>query len=195
MILTAREVYDTIIRMNKEGGLMTPLNALGVTAQTTHETGNYQHTCGEGNYNLGGIKCSRNWMDGRIPWSTKKCLSLKTQEFSGGQFADYKLGFRWYDSLETYLKDHARLISLFYPVSKANVGNPWGYIAGLQGKWATGPLYYQGLTKAVIMLAPHLWNMDWSLELKSYLVDAEEQGVLTRAMSEYIRGKLGYGRP
>ncbi len=192
MFLTAHEVHETVLRMNQKGSLMTPLNALGVTAQTAHETGNYHHTCGAENFNLGGIKCSRNWLDGRIPWSTRKCIALNTQEFSGGKYDDYKLQFRFYDSLETYLKDHARLISLFYPVSKANVGNPWGYIAGLQGKWATSPSYYQGLTRMIITLAPQLWDIDWRLELKAYLIDAEEQGVLTSAMSDYIRERLSW---
>jgi hypothetical protein len=190
MFLTAREVYETVLQMNRDGSLMTPLNALGVTAQTAHETGNYYHTCGSENFNLGGIKCTRNWLDGRIPWSTRKCLCLKTQEYVGGKYADYKLAFRWYDSLETYLKDHARLISLFYSVSKANVGNPWGYIAGLQGKWATSPYYYQGLTRMTISIAPDLLGFDWRLALKASLYEAVKRGVVPRVMEEYVRERL-----
>jgi len=187
---TAQDVFEAIKMMNKGGQLMTPLNALGVTAQTSHETGHYVHTCGHGNYNLGGIKCSKNWLDGRIPWSTRKCVNLQTQEYSGGQFADYKLSFRFYDSLETYLKDHARLIHLFYPVSKANVDNVWGYIAGLQGKWATSPYYYQGLTRMVVRLAPDLLGFNWRIALIASLHEAVLRKTIPLVMREYVEARL-----
>lgn len=187
---TAQDVFEAIKMMNKGGQLMTPLNALGVTAQTSHETGHYVHTCGKGNFNLGGIKCSQNWLDGRIPWSTRKCVNLQTQEYSGGQFSDYKLAFRFYDSLETYLKDHARLIHLFYPVSKANADNVWGYIAGLQGKWATSPYYYQGLTRMVVRLAPDLLGFNWRIALIASLHEAVLRKTIPLVMREYVEARL-----
>jgi len=190
-MLTAREVYETINIMNKiEGSLSTPLNALGVTAQTWHETGGYRHTCGRNNVNLAGIKCSSNWLNGAIPWSTKRCVTLKTQEFVGGKFSDFKLAFRWYDSLETYLKDHARLIDLYYPVSKANADCVWGYVAGLQGKWATSPAYFQSLVKAVLRLAPELLESDWRERLKNAFVCAVQRNVLSPAQTALLHNSL-----
>ncbi len=190
-MLSAREVYDTINRMNKiEGSLSAPLNALGVACQTFHETGNYRHTCGDDNTNLGGIKCSSNWLDGRIPWSTRRCVTLKTQEFYNGKFGDYKLGFRWYDSLETYLKDHARLIDRFYPVSKANADCVWGYVAGVDGKWATSPAYFSSLVKAVVRLAPTLLEDDWHERLKNAFICAVQRNVLTPAQTALLHNTL-----
>jgi hypothetical protein len=189
--LTALEVYETIGRMNKSGGLSAPLSMLGVTAQTFHETGNYKHTCGKDNFNLAGVKCSANWLDGRIPWSTRRCTDpLKTQEFVSGKYGDYKLTFRWYDSLETYLKDHARLINLYYPVSKANADCVWGYVAGLQGKWATSPAYFQSLVKAVIRLAPELLEYDWHERLKNAFICAVQRNVLSPAQTALLHNSL-----
>ena len=190
MSLTAREVYDTIGRMNREGSLSTPLNALGVTAQTWHETGGYRHTCGKDNTNLAGIKCSSNWLNGSIPWSTRKCVSLKTQEFTGGAFKDFKLAFRWYDSLETYLKDHARLIALYYPVSRDNADCVWGYIAGLQGKWATSPNYFRSVSGAVLKMAPGLIGADWWERLKASYLEAVRRNVLTADMKAYLHSRV-----
>jgi len=188
-MLTTREVYDTINQMNKEGALACALSSLGVTAQTWHETGGYRHTCGQDNTNLAGIKCSDNWLDGRIPWSTRRCITLKTQEFYNGKFGDYKLGFRWYDSLETYLKDHARLINLYYPVSRANADCVWGYVAGLYGKWATGPNYDRSVSKMVIQLAPELLD-DWQDRLRNAFKEAVRRNVLTPSMKAYLADVL-----
>ena len=188
--LTAREVYDTIGRMNREGSLSTPLNALGVTAQTWHETGGYRHTCGKDNTNLAGIKCSSNWLNGSIPWSTRKCVTLRTQEFVGGKFSDYRLAFRWYDSLETYLKDHARLIALYYPVSRDNADCVWGYIAGLQGKWATSPAYFRSVSTAVLNLAPGLLGTDWKERLKASYIEACRRDVLKPEMKAFLHSRV-----
>jgi len=188
-MLTAREVFETITGI--QGSLATPLNPLGVTAQTAHETGLYKHTAGQGNTNLGGIKCSSNWLDGRIPWSTRRCTEpIRTQEFVNGKFGDYKLRFRWYDSLETYLKDHARLIDLFYPVSKANADCVWGYVAGLQGKWATGPNYFNSVSTMVLRLAPELLGDDWHDRLKASYIEAVRRGVLSPHMKAILHGKV-----
>lgn len=190
-MLTAREVYDTINRMNKiEGSLSTPLNALGVACQTYHETGNFRHTCGKNNTNLAGIKCSSNWLNGTIPWSTRKCVSLKTQEFVGGKYSDFKLAFRWYDSLETYLKDHARLIALYYPVSRDNADCVWGYIAGLQGKWATSPAYFRSVSTAVLKLAPGLLGTDWQERLKASYIEACQRDVLKPEMRAFLHSRV-----
>lgn len=190
-MLTAREVYDTINRMNKiEGSLDAPLNSLGVAAQTWHETGGYRHTCGQNNTNLAGIKCSANWIDGRIPWSTRKCVTFKTQEFVGGKFSDFRLAFRWYDSLETYLKDHARLIDKFYPISKANADCVWGYVAGLQGKWATSPNYFKSVSLAIIKLSPELLGEDWHDKLKASFICAVQRDVLKPDMKAFLHSKV-----
>lgn len=189
-MLTAKTVYETILEMNRGGGLACPLSPLGVTAQTWHETGAYRHTCGKNNTNLAGIKCSSNWLNGSIPWSTRKCVSLKTQEFTGGAYKDFKLAFRWYDSLETYLKDHARLIDRFYPVSKANADCVWGYVAGLQGKWATSPAYFQSLVKAVLRLAPELLESDWRERLKNAFICAVQRNVLNPAQTALLHNSL-----
>jgi flagellum-specific peptidoglycan hydrolase FlgJ len=190
MNLTPAEVFEKILQMNREGGLMAPLNALGVTAQTCHETGWYKHTGGDGNFNLGGIKCSDNWLDGRIPWSTRQCRSLKTQEFVNGKFGDYRLAFRWHDRLETYLKDHARLIALFYPVSRDNADCAWGYVAGVHGKWATGPSYFQSVGQMVIRLAPELVGADWMAKLQNSFAEAERRGVLSPNQRSFLRSRL-----
>ena len=189
-MLTAREVYDTILEMNRGGGLACPLSPLGVAAQTYHETANYRHTCGKDNINLAGIKCSSNWLNGSIPWSTRKCVSLKTQEFTGGAYKDFKLAFRWYDSLETYLKDHARLIDRFYPVSKANADCVWGYVAGLYGKWATSPAYFKSVSTAVLRLAPDLLGEDWHDKLKASFITACQRNVLKPDMKAYLHSRL-----
>ena len=189
-MLTARIVYDTITEMNgTQGALACALSPIGVVAQTCHETGFYHHTCGQDNTNLGGIKCSANWLDGRIPWSTRRCVTLSTGEFYNGKMGTYKLGFRWYDSLETYLKDHARLINLFYPVSKANADCVWGYVAGLYGKWATGPNYDRSVSKMVIQLAPELLD-DWQDRLRNAFKEAVRRNILTPSMKAYLADVL-----
>lgn len=189
-MLSAREVYDTIVRMNREGNLSTPLSPLGVTAQTWHETGGYRHTCGKNNTNLAGIKCSKNWLDGSIPWSSRKCISLKTQEYTGKGFQDFNLAFRWYDSLEQYLKDHARLIDKFYPVSKANADCVWGYVAGLQGKWATSPAYFRSVSTAALKLAPGLLGTDWKERLKASYIEACRRDVLKPEMKAFLHSMV-----
>ena len=191
-MLTARIVFDKITEMNGvQGALACPLNPIGVTAQTYHETGAYHHTCGKDNVNLAGVKCSANWLDGRIPWSTRRCTDpLKTQEFVSGKYGDYKLTFRWYDSLETYLKDHSRLINLYYPTSKANADCVWGYVAGLYGKWATSPAYFQSLVKAVIRLAPELLEDDWHERLRNAFICAVQRNVLTPAQTALLHNSL-----
>ena len=189
-MLTAREVYETIIEMNREGALACALSPIGVTAQTAHETGMYRHTCGDGNTNLAGIKCSDNWLDGRIPWSTRRCVTLKTQEFVNGKYGDYRLAFRWYDSLETYLRDHARLIDLFYPTSKANADCVWGYVAGLYGKWATGPNYFNSVSKMVIRLAPTLLEDNWEERLKNAFIEAVRRNVLRPEQKAFLHNAL-----
>lgn len=190
MKLTAKIVFEAVNQGNKDSTFMCPLNALGVTAQTYLETGNYEHTGGKDNVNLGGIKCSSNWLDGRIPWSTKKCLNLTTQEFTNEIMKDKTLWFRWYPTLTIYLKDHARLINLFYPKSKLNEDCVWGYISGLDGKWATDPDYFKKLTKLIMQLSPSLLGSNWKdMLVNSYYV-AQDRGVLTPAQCIIIHQYL-----
>jgi len=186
MSLEVGEVFAAVNRMNREGGLWAPLNALGVAAQTCHETGWYRHTCGVGNFNLGGIKCSDNWRDGTIPWSTRQCRNLWTQEFIKDKAGDYKLWFRWYDSLDTYLLDHARLIKLFYPVALKNSDCVWGYIAGLHGKWATGPKYFESVSNMVFRVAGELLGEGWDGRLKNAYIEAVRRNVLTPSQKAFL---------
>jgi hypothetical protein len=82
------------------------------------------------------------------------------------------------------------LIHLFYPVSKANADNVWGYIAGLQGKWATSPYYYQGLTRMVVRLAPDLLGFNWRLALIASLHESVLRKTIPLVMREYVEGRL-----
>lgn len=188
MELNAFVVYNAIRKANRSNILLCLLNALGVTAQTYLETGNYKSLCGS--INLGGIKCSNNWLNGTIPWSTKRCINLSTQEFYGGEYNDVKAGFRWYDSLKTYLQDHARLVYKFYPKSKRNPDCVWGYISGLYGKWATDPNYFVKLVDIIVQISPELLGDNWLTALyKSYTI-AQDRRLLTPKQDFIIKQKL-----
>jgi hypothetical protein len=181
MKLTIERVHDLIWAGNKDKTWLTPLNALVVACQTWHETGNYTHVCGEGNYNLAGIKCSDEWRYKKIPWSTGLCRSLNTGEFDGKKFDYGKRAFRVYTDPAQFLMDYSRLIAVkpWFADAKASHANCFGFLAGLCARWqssrviepgwATSPFYYDRVTDAIVDHAPLLLGAGWRDKLiRSY---------------------------
>ena len=191
ILMTYIDIFNTVTENNLR------LNALVLAAQTYHETGGYKHMCGKGNTNLAGIKSSKAWMNGEIPWSTKKDIELTTQEYvkETGKYITIKAKFRWYgDDVLLCLKDIERIIGTksWFSDSLENVDCCWAYLSGLISKWskspnamllepgwATGHVYFESVSKQIVKFAPTLLGENWKTRLTSAFALAIKRKALT----------------
>lgn len=200
--LTLERVYDTALKLNHDYRL--PLNAFVTACQTYHETGNYVHVCGTGNANLAGVKCSDNWRDRTIPWSTGQCIDLNTGEHENGKDVYGKRSFRWYgDRPDLCLRDMGDLIKRksWYQDAEDNIDCMWAYLAGLVGRWipgprvwepgwATSPVYFDSIARHLCDFAPRLLGAQGKAKLRTSYVLALTRGVLTTIQRNIIEGHL-----
>ena len=200
--LTPKAIFDTVIR------LRLGVNPLVLAAQTYHETGAYKHCCGAGNTNLAGIKSTRAWMDGTIPWSTKREVVLPTQEYdrTTGKYITIKAAFRWYGAdFELCLKDIERIITTkaWFADAARNNDCCWAYLAGLIARWtpgpdakilepgwATGHKYFDAVAKLMVQFAPELLGNGWRERLTIALALAQSRGTLTEDQKNVIADLL-----
>ena len=200
--LTPKAIFDTVIR------LRLGVNPLVLAAQTYHETGNYQHCCGKGNSNLAGIKSTRSWMSGEIPWSTKREIRLPTQEYdrTTGKYVTIKAAFRWYgEDYELCLRDIERIITTkpWFADSARNADCCWAYLAGLIARWtpgpnakilepgwATGHRYFDAVARLMVQFAPELLGEKWRERLTITLALAQSRGTLTKDQTKVILSLL-----
>ena len=190
--LSAKIIFDAIVE-NK-----LAINPLIVAAQTCHETGNYKHCCGAGNTNLAGVKSTRAWMSGEIPWSTKREILLPTQEYdkATGQYITIKAAFRWYgDDYLLCLRDIERIITTkpWFADAARNNDCCWAYLAGiiaqwspgpeaklLEPGWATGHKYFDSIVRMVMQIAPDILGDEWNTRVRSALCVATARAALSK---------------
>ena len=200
--LTPKAIFDTVIR------LRLGVYPLVLAAQTYHETGNYQHCCGKGNSNLAGIKSTRAWMSGEIPWSTRREIRLPTQEYDRvtAKYITIQAGFRWYgDDYELCLRDIERIIvtKAWFADSARNADCCWAYLAGLIARWtpgpnarilepgwATGHRYFDAVATLMVQFAPELLGNGWSERLTIALALAQSRRTLTQDQARVISDLL-----
>lgn len=190
--LTPAKIFDAVLR------LKLAINPLILAAQTYHETGNYKHCCGKGNTNLAGIKSTKAWMDGTIPWSTKREILLPTQEYdkATGQYITIQAKFRWYgEDYELCLRDIERIITTkpWFADAAQNNDCCWAYLAGIIAKWSPGPnakllepgwatghKYFDSIVRVVMQIAPDILGAEWDTRLRSALCLATTRATLSK---------------
>lgn len=189
--LTPKAIFESVLR------LKLGVNPLVLAAQTCHETGGYRHCCGAGNSNLAGIKSTKAWMDGTIPWSTRREIRLPTQEYdrTTGKYVTIQAAFRWYGSdFELCLKDIERIITTkaWFADAARNADCCWAYLAGLIARWtpgpnarilepgwATGHRYFDAVAKLMTQFAPELLGDPWRERMTIALALAQSRRTLT----------------
>lgn len=188
--MTVEEMYELVKRLNAEKKLWqgNPVNVLGATAQLYHEASSRKLVNGKRVFvpfgsvlsatynNYAGIKCTKSWLQKRIPTSNGLCKNLKTDEFLSGKWVRGKpLGFRVYDDIEHFFVDYSRLLNLYYVPS---VGNVWLFLGGLCGVnhtkycWATGPAYFKSVSNHIVSFGKRLLGPDWRTMLEGSLAAA-----------------------
>ena len=108
-------------------------------AQWALESGWGKHTSGD--FNFFGVKS--------LPG--QPCKTVMTKEFIAGHWVNRECAFRSYASMEESFDDHARLLAKAPAYAKARAALPdvFGFVAGLQGTYATDPNYAALLTSVI----------------------------------------------
>jgi len=202
MRLTPKTIFDSVLRLKLQ------VNPLVLAAQTYHETGGYRHCCGAGNSNLAGIKSTKAWMSGEIPWSTRRQILLPTQEYDRvtAKYVTIQAVFRWYGSdFELCLKDIERIIvtKAWFADAARNSDCCWAYLAGLIARWtpgpnarilepgwATGHRYFDAVAKLMTQFAPGLLGEKWRERLTIALALGESREALAEDQARVIKGLL-----
>lgn len=202
MRLTPKTIFDSVLRLKLQ------VNPLVLAAQTYHETGGYRHCCGAENSNLAGIKSTKAWMSGEIPWSTKCEIRLPTQEYdrTTGRYVTIHAAFRWYGTdYELCLKDIERIIVTkpWFADAARNNDCCWAYLAGLIARWtpgpnarilepgwATGHRYFDAVAKLMAQFAPELLGNGWRERLTIALALAESRNAVTEDQTKVISSLL-----
>ena len=202
MRLTPKTIFDSVLRLKLQ------VNPLVLAAQTWHETGGYRHCCGSGNSNLAGIKSTRAWMDGTIPWSTMREVRLPTQEYDRvtAKSVTIQAGFRWYgDDYELCLRDIERIVTTkpWFADAARNNDCCWAYLAWLIARWtpgpnarilepgwATGHKYFDAVAKLMVQFAPELLGNGWRERLTIALALAESREALSEDQARVIKDLL-----
>lgn len=151
-----------------------PVNALGATVQTCHETGGYKHVP---NNNFAGIKF-RPWL---TKLGAKPSSPLLTWEVIGGKRVQQHDCFAAFSSPPHFLECYTHMIRSFprYQLAEDNRDCVWGFYAGLvKGGWATDPNYFKALVHLTVRLAPELLGGTWRDTLQNSFAAARERKVL-----------------
>lgn len=200
--MNAETLHAAAIWGNAGGDLFHPgtrINALGLAAQCSLETGNFRSKPMKSHNNYAGISCTPAWVR-----RGQKCFNASTWEHLDGEDVTLVKGFRSYPDLRAFLADYSRLIALYYPLAAANDDCVWLYLAGLvHGKggrrWATDPHYFSKLVTMAVTLAPVLvgdrWGMSWQETLRNSYMVALTRGLPDTEMSGIILTGLGGAAP